>query len=100
MNFCPRCGALLLPDANKRLKCGCGYVSRQNKIVVIKEKVENNSKIEVVDKQIQVLPKMEIDCPKCGNEQAYYWTVQTRASDEAETIFFRCCKCNHQWRQY
>jgi len=100
MNFCPKCGALLLPDANKKMKCGCGYSSKQNKTIVIKEKIENNSKIELVDKQIQVLPKTNMDCPKCENEQAYYWTVQTRSGDEAETMFFRCCKCNHQWRQY
>ena len=100
MNFCPKCGSLLLPDANKKLKCGCGYISRQNKPIIIKEKVENGSKIELVDKKIQVLPKTSADCTKCGNNQAYYWTVQTRSGDEAETVFFKCCKCSHQWRQY
>ena len=100
MNFCPKCGGLLLPDSNKKLKCVCGYASKQSKTVIIKEKVDNGKKIEIVDKQIQVLPKTNIDCPKCGNDQAYYWSVQTRSSDEAETMFFKCCKCEHQWRQY
>ena len=45
-------------------------------------------------------PKTEIKCPKCGNPEAYYWLLQTRAGDEPETQFFRCTKCSHQWRNY
>ena len=25
---------------------------------------------------------------------------QTRAADEPETRIYRCCKCNHSWREY
>jgi len=100
MNFCPKCGSILLPNpGDKKIKCSCGY-SSNSKRVIIKEKIDNNRKIEIIDKTAEILPKTEVDCPKCGYNQAYYWLAQTRSSDEAETQFFRCCKCEHQWRNY
>ncbi|MBU1204015.1 MAG: transcription factor S [Nanoarchaeota archaeon] len=102
MQFCPKCGSLLLPkeDNPKKVKCSCGYNPKQKKIFSISERVENSAKIEVVDKKLETLPTLSINCPKCGYKKAFYWLVQTRASDEAETQFFRCMKCSHQWRQY
>ena len=102
MMFCPRCGSILIPDFNKKIiKCnGCNYKEDKNRNMVVKEKLNNKDKIKIIDKNIETLPKTQIECPKCGNNQAYYWLVQTRASDEAETQFFRCAKCDHQWRNY
>ena len=39
-----------------------------------------------------------VECPKCGNKQAFWWIVQTDSADEPSTQFFRCTKCNHTWR--
>ena len=101
MMFCEKCGTLIVPNEKKQLKCSsCGYKSKQ-KSLVIKEKVNNKKPaIEIVDKTIETLPKTEVECPKCGNNQAFYWTAQTRASDEGETIFYKCIKCSNQWRDY
>ena len=103
--FCPKCGSILMPkvDGTKtRLHCSCGYSSKEKADVIIREKitVEKKDKIDVVDKKIETDPKTEAKCPKCGNKEAYYWLVQTRAGDEAETQFFKCTKCSHQWRNY
>ena len=38
-------------------------------------------------------------CPKCGHGTAYFFEVQTRSADEAATLFMRCQKCSHQWRE-
>jgi DNA-directed RNA polymerase subunit M/transcription elongation factor TFIIS len=40
----------------------------------------------------------KVECPKCGNHEAYWWMVQTDTADEPSTQFFRCTKCNHTWR--
>ena len=104
--FCPKCGSILMPktDSNKtKMHCNsCGYSSKEKTDVLIKEKVliGNKEKIGIVDKKIETDPKTEAECPKCGNLEAYYWLVQTRAGDEPETQFFRCTKCSHQWRNY
>jgi len=102
MMFCPRCGSMLLPDLDKKqIRCrNCNYKESKNKSIIVKEKINNKEKIKIIDKNIETLPKTQMDCPKCGNNQAYYWLVQTRSSDEAETQFFRCVKCDHQWRNY
>jgi len=105
MQFCPKCGAILLPQKEEnrtKLMCHCGYKSKSSSSIVIKEKVKlkKEDKIEVIDKKIETLPKTDTKCPKCDHVKAYYWTLQTRAGDEAETRFFECVKCNHRWRSY
>jgi len=104
MNFCPKCGSILVPrKGEKVMKCGkCNYKIRSKSNVVIKEKINlaREDRIEVVDRKVEVLPKTDQDCPKCRHNKAYYWTVQTRAGDESETRFFECTKCSHRWRDY
>ncbi|MBS3118013.1 transcription factor S [Candidatus Woesearchaeota archaeon] len=103
MIFCPRCGAILVPKKDgKRMSCACGYSSKQKQNVIIEEKVQlgKEEKIEVVDKKIETLPKTKEECPRCKHGEAYFWTVQTRAGDEAETRFFECVKCKNRWRSY
>ncbi len=100
--FCPRCGSLLKPKKKNRtiLECSCGY-KKKSEMVIIKEKIKKkNKKVEVIDKEIETLPKMKAECPKCHHTTAYYWLVQTRAGDEPETKFLKCEKCKHIWRDY
>tara|TARA_Y100000310_G_C20611236_1_gene778111 strand:- start:162 stop:476 length:315 start_codon:yes stop_codon:yes gene_type:complete len=102
--FCPKCGSILIPkkEDKKGVSCSCGYKSQDSEEVVIKEHVLKDEKdIEVIDQgELQTLPLTEVDCPKCKHEKAYYWLVQTRASDEPQTKFLRCEKCEHTWRDY
>ena len=100
--FCPKCKSILVPNPEdpKKISCGCGYTLRQQKVIRISEKTEKLKKVDIIDKTIETLPKTEVKCPKCSYNKAYYWLAQTRAADEAETQFFRCVKCSHQWRQY
>ena len=106
IQFCPKCGSILLLEESGRrskLVCNnCNYKTREKKNIILKEKVstEDREKIEVVDKTIETLPKVKIDCAKCGHKRAYYWMAQTRSSDEAETKFYECCKCGKRWREY
>jgi DNA-directed RNA polymerase subunit M/transcription elongation factor TFIIS len=38
-------------------------------------------------------------CGKCKKRECTFYTMQTRSSDEPETIFIRCLNCGNQWRQ-
>ena len=107
IQFCPKCGSVLIlgEAARGRLQCTnekCSYKTREKKNIIFKEKVQlgRENKIEIIDKQIETLPKVKANCSKCGHKKAYYWMIQTRASDEAETKFYECCKCQHRWREY
>lgn len=100
--FCPKCGSLLKPNKEKKktLICSCGYKSKSEGMSV-KETIESKNKnIDVVDREIETLPKTDAECPKCHHRTAYYWLVQTRAGDEPETKFLKCEKCKHIWRDY
>ena len=104
MLFCPKCGSILIPkkDDKKNLVCSCGYSSKEKKDIVLKEKIDlkKEEKIEVVKKKLETLPVTKAECSKCGNKEAYFWLIQTRSGDEAETKFFQCTKCDHRWREY
>jgi DNA-directed RNA polymerase subunit M len=102
MEFCPKCGAVLI-QKTKNLGCPrCGYSSK-SKASKIKTSEKINERKEVAvftGKDLHTCPTINEKCRQCGHDEAYFWTVQTRASDEAETKFFKCTKCGHTRRDY
>lgn len=101
MKFCPRCGTILM-QKRKLFGCPrCNYTEKGRVKIVTTEKFSKKEGVGVLkEKESIVMPTIKADCPKCSNEEAYFYTAQTRAGDEAETQFFHCTKCHHRWRQY
>lgn len=99
MEFCPKCGILLVKRENKSVCTKCNY-SKEHVRLETKEKIPEKKKLEIIKKEESSLPIIKADCPKCGNREAYFWSLQTRGSDESETSFFKCTKCKHTRRQY
>ena len=101
MEFCPKCGAVLI-QKRKNYGCArCNYSSKGKIKITVSEKIEEKHEIPIVsNKDTNTHPVIEERCKECGNKKAYFWTVQTRSSDEAETKFFKCTKCEHTWREY
>ncbi len=101
MKFCPKCGTLLVQKRTRFVCPKCGYVEKGKVKLVTSEKFARKEGGGVLkEKKSIVMPIIKITCPKCGNEEAYFYTAQTRAGDEAETQFFQCTKCKHRWRKY
>lgn len=107
MKFCKKCGSLTLPKKEKSrtiMVCPkCGTKDQEAAETTISEKVkkEDELKMEVVDEEKDTAyPLVDKACPKCGHKKAYYWEIQTRASDEPATQFFKCERCKHTWRVY
>jgi transcription factor S len=105
MKFCSNCGTMCNLDHKRRCyicpKCSAELpmteeikIGRENKgkdkIVVIGKKEQN----------LRTTPQVKTECPKCSNDKAYWWMVQTRGIDESSTQFYRCTKCGHTWRDY
>lgn len=88
-----------MPTKESLLCNSCGYKEAVADVEVretVKKKVSGNSE----GKEIQeTMPTIVAECPKCGNKEAFFYTQQTRASDEAETQFFICKQCKHKWRK-
>ncbi len=97
MQFCNKCGAMLIGKT-----CGrCGSTSEEEITLEASQKIDPKKEVIVVnDGEGEVHPIVEISCEKCKHPEAYFWTKQTRAGDEAETKFYKCVKCSHTWRVY
>ena len=101
--FCPKCKTLMFPDkeTNELVCRRCDHrepiKKGEGKII---EKAESKEDILEVAEGTETTPKTKVECPECGNLEAFYHIRQTRAADEAETKFYRCTKCGHTWRDY
>jgi DNA-directed RNA polymerase subunit M len=117
MEFCPKCGSRLEPKKSKSgkeatlvLVCAkCGYkkpeVDKKTETKLAPKVIQHTPQqlVAVIGKEEQklsTLPTVRIECPKCGNNTAYVWQVQTRGADESSTQFLRCTKCNYTYREY
>jgi len=110
VEYCPNCGSILVPTntGNKVvLKCPrCSYIKEvgeeERRKYIVKESIKHDPKERtvVMENEIKTLPKVKALCPKCGNNEAYYWEIQTRSADEPATRFFKCVKCGYTWREY
>lgn len=100
MMFCPKCGSILMPKQGKLGCPRCSYKTTEKQEAIVREKVESQKAVDVIEKEIETLPLIEAECPKCKHKKAYFWTLQTRAADEAATRFYKCEKCKHIWREY
>jgi DNA-directed RNA polymerase subunit M len=101
MEFCPKCGSVLI-EKRKNFGCmKCSYTAKGKIKIESSEDMNEMKKVAVIrEKDANVMPVVSAVCPKCGNKEAYFWSSQTRAADEAETKFFKCIKCKHTWREY
>ncbi|HSQ53022.1 MAG TPA: transcription factor S [Acidobacteriota bacterium] len=114
MEFCPKCGMRLVITSKKKgkkavfyLSCPkCTYKKQIDDKPPVNHKTIERSPQESIaiigkeEQKLRTLPTVRIECPKCGNNTAYAWQVQTRGTDESSTQFFRCTKCNYTFREY
>ena len=99
MEFCDTCKRLMLPQENKFVCPKCGVEAKGNGNHIIVEKQQERD-IQILERRIDILPKTQAECPKCGNNEAFYILRQTRASDEPTTMILTCTKCENHWRRY
>ena len=101
MEFCQKCGGMILVTDGKAACAKCGTKINKKLKIEVSEKIDVKNTITVIDeKASNTNPEIEMTCPECKNKKAYFWTLQTRSSDESETKFYKCTKCNHTWRKY
>jgi DNA-directed RNA polymerase subunit M len=97
MQFCPKCGSVIIGKNCAR----CDYVTEEEVKLETSQEIIAKKEIAVVSEgENEVFPIIEMICIKCKNNEAYFWTKQTRSSDEAETKFYKCTACKHTWRDY
>ena len=104
MKFCPNCDVRLKKSSGSPfLSCPkCDYKEGKESESQNKSLEESKSDFLVLDENEgkEILSTIEIECEKCGNNEAVWWMLQTRSADEPTTQFYRCTKCEHTWRNY
>ena len=115
MEFCVECGSLLKPikvNSGKQAmvmlactKCGqkthrLDVSSKFNGKVIEHSPKQFVAVIGKEEQELSTLPTIRTECPKCGNNTANVWQVQTRGSDESSTQFLRCLRCGFTHREY
>ena len=92
--LCPKCGFTADKEQYQPL-------SKKKSITTLSENTSGSSlKVMDTDSGPTALPTTSIECPKCRNNTAFWWMLQTRSADEATTQFYRCTVCSHTWRNY
>lgn len=102
MKFCPKCD-VRLKKVDSELTCPkCGYSEgkTETKKAVLKEEQDPEFNVLEETEGNKTLPTIQIECQKCGHNEAVWWMLQTRSADEPTTQFYRCTKCNFTWRNY
>ena len=102
MEFCPNCGAMMLPS-NGVLKCNkCGFSndSKATDGYTVSKDVKAEETVKMLGEDVDMRSTIKETCPECGHDEAHYELKQTRSADEAPTRFFTCAKCKHKWREY
>jgi DNA-directed RNA polymerase subunit M len=101
MEFCEKCGSIILVTKDKTACAACGHKVKGKVKIEASEKMAKHDTIAVINEEADnTYPVIDMVCPKCKNKKAYFWTSQTRAADESETKFYKCTKCKHTWRKY
>jgi transcription factor S len=115
LDFCADCGSRLKPvkvNSGKQVmimlactKCGHKTSDSDRNMKFNGKVIEHNPKqlVAVIGKEEQeltTLPTIRSECPRCENNTANIWQVQTRGSDESSTQFLRCLRCGYTYREY
>lgn len=108
MFFCPLCNTLLTTRDGigyfKRLVCRSCFYSFNISTTIFDSMILQRKPVDDVfggEESWKNVDSIEVCCPKCENQRAYYMQIQIRSADEPSTIFYKCCNenCKHQWRE-
>mmetsp|Transcript_19267 Transcript_19267/g.34832 ORF Transcript_19267/g.34832 Transcript_19267/m.34832 type:complete len:109 (-) Transcript_19267:243-569(-) len=106
ISFCPTCGNMLLVEISydKQLRCFCQccpYVYNVTSKITKKAPLNKKQIDDVLggDDEWKNVAKTDATCPKCTHSLAYFMEIQIRSADEPATLFFKCERCGHRWRE-
>ena len=72
MLFCPKCGSILRPkkDKNKKaLFCTCGYIKKDAESTEIKEHLEEEKEVEVIEEETETYLRQIQNAQNASTEQ-------------------------------
>jgi DNA-directed RNA polymerase subunit M len=86
------------PEKGK-LKCKKCQFEKEFENHIVSKVLPKGQELKIIETKEETLPKTRVECPECSNKEAYWVIKQIRGSDEPETKFYICTKCNYRWRE-
>lgn len=106
--FCAECNNMLYPKEDKQeqrllyLCRNCGYTElAENPKVYRHELITNIGETAGVVQDIgtdPTLPRLDKECPKCGNREAVFFQSQQKRKDTSMILFYVCLNCKNTFR--
>ncbi|KAH6913105.1 DNA-directed RNA polymerase II [Coprinopsis sp. MPI-PUGE-AT-0042] len=105
LHFCSECNNLLYPKADPQrqlLTYACRICPHEE--IVENKCVYKNDLLTVTKEQVGVthdlgadptLAHSNIQCPKCGHDDAVFYQDQSKRKETRMILFYVCVKCNH-----
>jgi len=99
--FCEACGTILDLPTEKTVTCT--LCDRAHDIIKLAGdplvSVKQFASLKTISEgdTIDYRATIEEICPKCGHNELWYSTAQTRSVDEGQTVFYECKKCHNRW---
>ena len=107
--FCPQCGSIFNAPENDLVRClecsfecpyeqlGVGVVVTMSAPVPRPNWLDKNIGDDGMKSTKDRNALIEEICPKCGNPEMYFYTMQLRSADEGSTVFYECPSCDHKF---
>eukprot|EP00811_Abedinium_folium_P010172 NODE_19409_length_844_cov_5.868898.p1 GENE.NODE_19409_length_844_cov_5.868898~~NODE_19409_length_844_cov_5.868898.p1 ORF type:complete len:110 (-),score=30.64 NODE_19409_length_844_cov_5.868898:331-660(-) len=104
--FCPSCANLLTIEAGKgavvAFRCRtCAYMYRIEEKLTAKHMMQRKEVDDVLGGMDvwKDVDQTDAVCPSCSCGRAFFRQVQTRSADEPMTVFYKCTRCMHNWKE-
>ncbi|KZV80277.1 hypothetical protein EXIGLDRAFT_781169 [Exidia glandulosa HHB12029] len=102
MLFCPNCANLLVTgirDTGQKWACNsCPYEFPITKQHTARTRIKTKEPDVMLGAESRQGETMEIPCPKCEHDKAFFNQMQIRSADEPMTTFYKCINCGHVWK--
>lgn len=98
MNFCEKCGEVLIINDGVYTCPKCGYMEQiPGSSYEVKREQKPIKKI-YVEKNKEEATTIKINCPKCHNDRATVENVSTGMGVSVMVQKYTCTECKHSWR--
>ena len=111
VDYCPNCEKKMVHLKKKEgmmvsliLSCPkCGYEKKATRPNSFIKQIDNRSRENLViigkkEQRFRSTPIFAFNCPKCGNNRAYGWSLYLGSLEQSSTQFYRCTNCNFTQR--